>query len=276
MNYPLISIVTPTYNQSEFLPDTLNSVMAQEYPSLQHVVVDAMSSDSTPSILRQYVPEYEVTIIREADRGQSDGINKGMKVARGEIVSWLNSDDFLAPGALFAVAKAFDETPDAVAVCGVGALVDRQGNLRRTVPFRKFQQKRLNTALEYVQPATFYRRAAWEAVGGLDVGLQYAMDWDVLLKLSRIGRFVAIPDVLASYRDYEETKTATGGWQRMAEIASIGRRHNGPLDLNNLSYHLRSRFASSRLARRLIDEATWRIHKFQPLLIQTWPDQGGF
>lgn len=72
MNYPLISIVTPTYNQSEFLPDTLNSVMAQEYPSLQHVVVDAMSSDSTPSILRQYVPEYEVTIIREADRGQSD------------------------------------------------------------------------------------------------------------------------------------------------------------------------------------------------------------
>jgi GT2 family glycosyltransferase len=238
---------------------------------LQHIVVDAMSSDSTPLILGQYAPGYKVKIIREADRGQSDGINKGMRSARGGIVSWLNSDDFLAPGALFAVAKAFAENPNAVAVCGVGAKVDREGRLRRHVPFREFKQRRLNTALEYVQPATFYRRSAWDRVGGLDIDLHYAMDWDLLLKLSRVGRIVAIPDVLASYRDYAETKTASGGWKRMAEIAGIGRRHNGPFDLNNLSYQLRCKFVGSGMAKRIIDWATWRISYFQPILVQTWP-----
>ena len=272
MTYPPISIVTPAYNQAEFLPDTLNSVVAQEYPSLQHVVVDAMSSDATPAILAEYAPQYEVKIIREADRGQSDGINKGMRAARGEVVSWLNSDDFLAPGALFAVAKAFSENPDVVAVCGVGAKVDRNGRLRRHVPFREFKQRRLNTALEYVQPATFYRRFAWESVGGLDINLHYAMDWDLLLKLSKVGRIVAIPDVVASYRDYDETKTATGGWPRMAEIAAIGRRHNGSLDVNNISYKARSRFADVRMARSVIDWLTWRICRFQPVLVQGWPE----
>lgn len=271
MSLPLISIVTPTYNQEAFLSDTLNSVMSQEYPSLQHIVVDAMSTDSTPLILVQYAPGYEVKIIREADRGQSDGINKGMRSATGEIVSWLNSDDFLAPGALFAVAKAFAENPDAVAVCGVGALVDRQGVLRRHVPFRPFQPARLKTAFEYVQPATFYRRSAWEQVGGLDENLHYAMDWDLLLKLSKVGDCVAIPEVVASYRDYEDTKTSTGGWPRMAEIAMIGRRHNGIFDLNNLSFALRSFLPRVPLYRRLVDNIFWKVNDRQPVMISGWP-----
>ncbi len=272
MQNPKITIVTPTFNQAEFLPDTLESVMKQNYQPFEHIIVDAMSTDQTQQILSSYKPDYDHKIIREPDNGQSDGINKGMRRATGEIVSWLNSDDLLQPNALNVIAQAFQDHPSAVAICGVGAKVDRQGVLQRNVPFRPIRLDRLKTAFEYIQPATFYRRSFWEKAGGLDAGLHYAMDWDLLLKLSKLGACVAIPEVIASYRDYEETKTSTGGWPRMAEIAMIGRRHNGCLDLNNLSFVLRSFRPSVPLYRRCVDNLFWRICKYRPVMILEWPD----
>lgn len=270
-----ISIVTPAFNQAVFLPDALRSVEEQHYPELEHILVDPLSTDATPAIIAEYAARTGAISIREADRGQSDGINKGVSRATGEIVSWLNSDDLLESGALVAVARTFAEHPEAVAVCGVGSKVDREGGLLRTVPHRPFDRQRLRTALEFIQPATFIRRSAWNAVGGLDESLHYAMDWDLLIKLAALGPVVSIPDKLARIRYYEDTKTSTGGWKRAAEIARIGLRHNGPLDPNNVSYLVRCLVAPVKPLRRFVDGAFWKLGEFQPIMVCGWPDDGG-
>jgi len=272
MVLPAISIVTPTFNQAGFLPDTLESVVSQKYPDLEHIVVDAMSTDATPEILETYSKRPRVKVLREKDNGQSDGINKGVALATGEIVSWLNSDDVLEPGALEAVARAFEDHPRAVAVCGIGSKMDRKGELIRTVPFRRFDPVRLRTALEFIQPATFYRRSAWEAVGGLQEDLHYAMDWDLLIRLAKVGEIISFPARVARIRYYEDTKTSTGGWKRAAEIARIGRKHNGVLDLNAVSFLVRDNCPKVRLLRRAVDTVFWRISKKFPVMVLGWPD----
>lgn len=270
-----ISIVTPAFNQAQFLPDALRSVEEQRGIELEHILVDPLSTDATPEIIAAYAARTGAVSIREPDRGQSDGINKGVARASGEVVSWLNSDDLLEPGALAAVVRRFGENPDAVAVCGVGSKVDRAGALLRTVPHRPFDRIRLRTALEFIQPATFIRRSAWNAVGGLDESLHYAMDWDLLLKLAALGPVVSIPEKLARIRYYEDTKTSTGGWKRAAEIARIGRRHNGPLDPNNLSYVVRCVAAPVKPLRRYVDGLFWKMGEVQPIMVCGWPDDAG-
>jgi hypothetical protein len=112
-------------------------------------------------------------------------------------------------------------------------------------------------------------------VGGLDESLHYAMDWDLLLKLARVGNVVAIPDHLANIRYYPETKTNTGGWKRMREIARIARTHNGALDRNYLSFQIRGCLAKQpmRLLRRLFDHICWNLFKNPPLMVQGWPEE---
>ena len=216
-----------------------------------------------------------VQVFVESDRGQSDAINKGMRVATGEIVGWLNADDVLLPGALAKVAEAFDENRDAVVVYGVGAKTDLGGQIIKKVPFREFCHKRLSYAFGAVQPAMFFRRDAYWKVGGLDESLHYAMDWDLLLRLAKVGKVVAIPDHLANIRYYPETKTNTGGWKRMREIARIARSHNGVLDRNYLSFQIRDCLAKQpmRLPRRLFDHICWNLFKNPPLMVQGWPEE---
>jgi len=216
-----------------------------------------------------------VRVFVEPDRGQSDAINKGMRVATGEIVGWLNADDVLLPGALAKVAEAFEKNPDTVVVYGVGAKTDLEGREIKRVPFREFCPKRLSYAFGAVQPAMFFRRDAYWKVGGLDESLHYAMDWDLLLKLARVGKVVAIPDHLANIRYYPETKTNTGGWKRMREIARIARSHNGALDRNFLSFQIRDSLAKQpmRLLCKLFDHICWNLFKDPPLMVQGWPEE---
>jgi glycosyltransferase involved in cell wall biosynthesis len=216
-----------------------------------------------------------VRVFVEPDRGQSDAINKGMRVATGEIVGWLNADDVLLPGALAKVAETFEKNPDAVVVYGVGAKTDLGGQIIKKVPFREFCHKRLSYAFGAVQPAMFFRRDAYWKVGGLDESLHYAMDWDLLLKLATVGKVVAISDHLANIRYYPETKTNTGGWKRMREIARIARRHNGLLDRNNLSFQIRDLLARQPIGwlRAGFDHICWNLFKDPPLMVQGWPEE---
>jgi glycosyltransferase involved in cell wall biosynthesis len=293
-----ISIVTPSLNQCGFIPEMLASLGSQDYPDWEHVVFDAGSTDGSVEVWREWEErgklkngEMEklgnaeaerlrngggrVRVFVEPDRGQSDAINKGMREAGGEIVGWLNADDVLMPGALSKVAKAFERNLDAVVVYGVGAKTDLEGQIIKKVPFREFCPKRLSWAFGAVQPAMFFRRDAYWKVGGLDESLHYAMDWDLLLKLAKIGKVVAIPDHLANIRYYPETKTNTGGWKRMREIARIGRRHNGPLDRNNISFQIRDLLARQpiRWLRGGFDHICWNFFKDPPLMVQGWPEE---
>jgi glycosyltransferase involved in cell wall biosynthesis len=270
-----ISIITPSLNQAVFAPEMLASLDVQKYPDLEHIVYDAGSTDGVIDIWKKAESEGKLKLFVEPDRGQSDAINKGIRVATGEIVGWLNSDDILLPVALHAVAEAFSENPDAVVIYGVGAKTDLDGSIIKKVPFREFCPKRLSWAFGAVQPAMFFRRDAYWTVGGLDESLHYAMDWDLLLKLSKIGKVVTIPQHLANIRYYEETKTNTGGWKRMREIARIARRHNGPLDRNYLSFQIRDLLAKQpfTLPRTLFDHLCWNLLKDPPLMVQGWPGE---
>ena len=266
----------------------LDSLGSQDYPDWEHVVFDAGSTDGSVEVWREWegkvrsesegVPsecKRRVRVFVEPDRGQSDAINKGMRVATGGIVGWLNADDVLLPGALAKVAEAFEKNPDAVVVYGVGAKTDLGGQIIKKVPFREFLSLRLRKAWELIQPAMFFRRDAYWKVGGLDESLHYAMDWDLLLKLAKVGNVVAIPDHLANIRYYPETKTNTGGWKRMREIARIARSHNGALDRNFLSFQIRDSLAkqSMRLPRKLFDHICWNLFKDPPLMVQGWPEE---
>jgi glycosyltransferase involved in cell wall biosynthesis len=270
-----ISIITPSLNQAVFAPEMLSSLDVQQYPDLEHIVYDAGSTDGVIDIWKKAEMEGKLKLFVEPDRGQSDAINKGMRVATGEIVGWLNSDDVLLPGALHAVAEAFSKNPDAVVIYGVGAKTDLDGSIIKKVPFREFCPKRLSWAFGAVQPAMFFRRDAYWKVGGLDESLHYAMDWDLLLKLSKIGKVVTIPQHLANIRYYEETKTNTGGWKRMKEIALIGRRHNGLLDRNHLSFQIRDLLSKQpfRLPRSIFDHLCWNLFKDPPLMVQGWREE---
>jgi glycosyltransferase involved in cell wall biosynthesis len=301
-----ISIVTPSLNQCGFIPEMLDSLQSQDYPDWEHVVFDAGSTDGSVEVWREWEEggklrngetetlrnaekgklgnaeterlrnrERRVRVFVEPDRGQSDAINKGMRVATGGIVGWLNADDVLLPGALSKVVEAFEKNPDAVVVYGVGAKTDLGGQIIKKVPFREFCSKRLSYAFGAVQPAMFFRRDAYWKVGGLDESLHYAMDWDLLLKLAKVGNVVAIPDHLANIRYYPETKTNTGGWKRMREIAGIARSHNGALDRNYLSFQIRDFLAKQpmRLPRRLFDHICWNLFQDPPLMVQGWPEE---
>lgn len=271
----MISIVTPSLNQAVFAPEMLDSFSAQDYPNLEHIVYDAGSTDGVIEIWKKAESNGRLKLFVESDRGQSDAINKGMRVAGGEIVGWLNSDDVLLHGALHAVAEVFSRNPEAVVVIGTGGKMDLNGQPLKVVPSSRFSSDRLKSVFDIIQPAMFFRRDAFWKVGGLDESLHYAMDWDLLLKLSKIGEIVTIPQHLANIRYYEETKTNTGGWKRMREIARIGRRHNGILDRNNLSFQIRNLLSKQpfKLPRTLFDHLCWNLFKDPPLMVQGWPDE---
>jgi len=270
-----ITIITPTRNQAGFLPATLASIEAQHDPDLEHIVLDAMSTDATPEILQEYAGRTGVRVIREPDTGQSNAINKGMRIATGELCGWLNSDDTLCDGALAKLRETAAEHPGAAVIYGVGSKMDRAGNVLRTVPYRAFDRDHLKTAYRVIQPSMFFRRDVYWEEGGLDESLEYAMDWELLIRLSRGREVVSIPDEISRIRYYEETKTNTGGWDRMREIAMIGRKYNGARDPNFIAYRVR-RFASrlpGKFPRWVADQILWNLWPNRPVMVQGWPDE---
>ncbi|MGP8247258.1 MAG: glycosyltransferase family 2 protein [Bryobacteraceae bacterium] len=227
MSQPLVTIVTPSLNQGEFIRATIESVLAQEYPSIEYLIMDGGSTDRTASIAAEYSTRLVWT--SDKDRGQSHAINKGFLRARGDIVAWLNSDDLLLPGAVAAAVRALQQAEPAGAVYGEGYLTDRSGLSRRRFPATdRFNLWKLTYLSDYIlQPAAFFRRAALETVGWLDESLHYAMDWDLLIRLGKKFGLAYTPEYLAALREYPEAKSFSGGRARVAEIRRVLERHTG-------------------------------------------------
>src|SRR5437016_2863998 len=176
---PLVSVVTPSFNQEEYIEATIRSVLGQDYPAIEYIVVDGGSGDSTIEILKRY--QGKLTWTSEKDAGQADAINKGFARARGEIVAWLNSDDTYEPGAISAAVGYLRAHPDVAMVYGEANFIDAAGKfIGRCAHVEEFDAGRLVNYSDFiVQPASFFRRSALEAVGGLDPSLHYAMDYDL-------------------------------------------------------------------------------------------------
>jgi glycosyltransferase involved in cell wall biosynthesis len=236
--WPRITVVTPSYNQAPFLEATIRSVLLQGYPNLEYVVVDGGSADGSVDVLRRY-ERWLAGWVSEPDHGQSDAINKGMAGSTGEILAWLNSDDLYAPGALAHVAGYFLAHPDCSLLYGQGSYIDESGQRTGSCDWiRPFDRRLFLTSNFILQPAAFWRRSLWEETGGLDVSLEWTMDWEWLIRATARTQPHYLPVELASWRVRPEIKTAAGGRRRRAEIAEVSRRHGGIFQPTYLVYLL--------------------------------------
>ncbi len=224
---PLVTIVTPSLNQGRYLRAAIESVRAQDYPHIEYLVVDGGSTDNTLDILASYGDR--IRWISEPDEGQADAINKGFRRTRGTILGWLNADDLYAPGAISAAVDAFLAHPEVGLVYGHGQVVDADTTVIGTFgEIEPFSLWRLLYGLDYVlQPATFFRRVSAKTVGWLDTTLNFAMDWDLWLKLATTTDVLYLPDRLALARVHDAAKTSLGGWPRIRELGRVTRRHTG-------------------------------------------------
>ena len=226
----LISIVVPSYNQPAFVGHCLESIFSQTNAQFEVILIDGGSELTT---LDQIAP-YRARLahyVSEKDRGQSHAINKGLAVARGQMVTWLNTDDFYLPGALAAMTASYRSQPNATFYLGRGFRTNVDDSKR--VPFYPerfaYSHDALVWGLNFIlQPATLINRMALQTVGSmLDESLHYAMDSDLWLRLAKLGDPVSVDHDVACSREYASTKTSCGSWNRVFEIQRVTQRHSG-------------------------------------------------
>jgi hypothetical protein len=204
---PTVALVTPSYQQGTFIRATIDSVLGQAYPKLRYVVMDGGSADDTPAILASYGDRLDWWSGR--DRGQADAINKGFARVNGEIMGWVNSDDLLLPGTLAHVARFFRDHPEIDLVYGHRIIIDERGQEVGRWVLPRHDPAALALTDYVPQETMFWRAALWNALGPLDTGFHYAMDWDLLLRAQRAGfRFRRLPRFLGCFRVHGEQKTA--------------------------------------------------------------------
>ena len=178
-----VSIVTPSFNQAEYLEDTIQSVLAQDYPNLEFIIVDGGSTDGSVEIINKYT-DHLTWWISERDRGQADGINKGLRRARGDIVAWLNSDDIYLPGAIQAAVDIFDANHGLGMVFGDAISIDREGHPLNRLSFGDWGLTELLRFQIICQPAVFMRRSALEQVGYLDDTFHFMLDHHLWMRIA--------------------------------------------------------------------------------------------
>jgi GT2 family glycosyltransferase len=207
--WPTISIATPSFNQGDFLPRTIESVLDQGYPALEYVVQDAASTDGTAQVLERYKSRLTAVESRP-DNGQAHGVNLGLAKTSGEIMAYLNADDVLLPGALATVGSYFARNPNVDVVYGHRVLIDDDGlEIGRWV-LPPHSHRVLSWADYVPQETLFWRRSLWERVGSqVDESFRFALDWDLILRFREAGaRFVRLPRFLGAFRIHQEQKTS--------------------------------------------------------------------
>jgi glycosyltransferase involved in cell wall biosynthesis len=218
-------VITPSLNHGEFIEDTIKSVLAQNYPNIEYIIIDGGSTDDTIEIIEKY--RDRVRCISEPDDGQADAINKGFKMSRGEIVAWLNSDDTYCPGAISTAVDYLVRHSDVCMTYGDGYEIDEQGSIIRKLPCPQgFDLQKLIYVFDYIlQPTVFMRKEALLKVGFLEKSLNWCMDWDLWIRFGKGHKVAYVPFFFANSRIHTTTKTALGGLERLKEIAYVMRKH---------------------------------------------------
>jgi glycosyltransferase involved in cell wall biosynthesis len=207
---PVVSIVTPTFQRGEFLEGTIRSVRAQTYPNIEHVVVDGGSTDATLDVLHAYQGSYNLRWISEPDQGMYDAVNKGIRMTIGEIVAYLNSDDLYFPWSVQAAVDAFAAYPAADFAFGDTLRVDSVRGWTIPVFVPMFSPSRSAAWGTLSQPATFWRRTAFDELGGFDESLRYVADGDFWFRAAETHRMVRIPEFVAVERWHAGALSTTG------------------------------------------------------------------
>jgi glycosyltransferase involved in cell wall biosynthesis len=257
---PRFSVVIPTLNQAETIEDTLLSLIHQNYPNLEIIVADGGSSDATASVLNRY-REHLNAVLPGPDKGQSDAINKGFARASGDIFFWLNSDDYLLPGALWRVAASFQADSNLEFVVGAGDVISLDHQfLRHIPPMAMDEASMLNWKNDQwvMQQCCFWTKELWQRVGGVDEQLHLLMDYDLWFRFSRITRAAMINEKLAVMRYYPETKTVKQRKKTSEELAYVYAK-------NGAFTSLREQVADLVFQRGEKDEYLDRIHNSLPV-----------
>lgn len=205
-----ISVIVPSFNQGQFIEETLLSVIEQGYPNLELIVVDGGSTDQTVEVIRRYEKHISYWV-SEKDNGQSDAINKGFQRATGDIITWLCSDDLFTPGTLLKVDQHFSGFPEEVGLIHGGVVVFQQGkDLHTDFGYANPSVERYISGMAFSQPAAFFRKKYLDQVNGrVSETLHYGMDYDLFARLACVCRFQAVPEIFARYRMHEESKSVS-------------------------------------------------------------------
>ena len=229
---PLVSVVTPSFNQGRFIRDTIDSVLSQDYADLEYWVIDGGSSDETQDVLKSY--GHRLSWVSEKDLGQADAVNKGFRRAKGEIFGWLNSDDTYWPGAIRKVVQFFQANPDISMVYGEAYNVDAQGKIIERSPTEGFDYQRLAETCFICQPTVFLRRQVFEEVGPLDVTLHYCLDYEYWMRVGKRFRVGYMPELLATSRLHGAAKTFAKSRELHQEIISTIQGHYSLVPLRTI------------------------------------------
>jgi len=251
---PKITIVTPSYNQGQYLEQTILSVLRQQYPNLEYMVLDGGSTDNSVEIIRRYADK--LTYWKSApDKGQSAAIADGFALASGDIIGWLNSDDMLMPNALINVANAFLAAPEICAVTGRCVIIDTDGKpFAVSIPIIRCWRSMLYLGSGFYQMATFWKKSAYEAVGQLNAEMYFSFDADLFLRLRKYGQIEAINSYLAAYRSHKKSKTTTNQRIMRAENRMIQKNYSNVNDITVILSHVAKRL---RPVQRIRNRVFW-------------------
>jgi glycosyltransferase involved in cell wall biosynthesis len=224
---PLVSVVTPSYNQAHFLEETIRSVLGQDYKRIEYIVVDGGSTDGSREIIQRY-EERLAWWVSEPDKGQTDAINKGFSHAEGQILAWLNSDDTYRPEAISEAVAYLQAHPEAGMVYGDACLIDENGNEIGKFPARQTDYQRLRRGYVHIpQQAAFFRADLWRKVGPLDPTFYFAMDYDLWVRLARLAPLHYLPRTWANFRLHQTGKSVISDDRCWPEMLRVHRREGG-------------------------------------------------
>lgn len=224
---PLVSIITPSYNQAAFLEETIRSVLEQDYPRIEYIIIDGGSTDGSAEIIQRYAGKLAYWV-SERDRGQTDALNKGFARATGSILAWLNSDDTYQPGALREAVAYLSAHPDVGMVYGDGNFIDEHGEVIGRFPSAQTDLQKLRRGYVHVcQQSSFFRADMWRAVGPLDPSFFFAMDYDLWVRLAQRAPLIYLPRTWANFRLHSDAKTINADDRCWPEMLRVHYRDGG-------------------------------------------------
>jgi glycosyltransferase involved in cell wall biosynthesis len=222
---PLVSIVTPVLNAAAYVERTVQSVLTQTDADVEYIVMDGGSTDSTFELLKRY--QDRLHLESGPDAGTADAINKGFALSRGSLLAFLNADDTYLPNAVATAVKAFADHPEMAVIYGEGNWVDERGEIIGRYPTGGFDRRQLALECGICQPAAFFRREAFEAVGGMDPALHYAFDWDLWIRIAQRYEMLKIDQCLATSRLHRSSKSLGRAEPALAEAVALLQRRCG-------------------------------------------------
>jgi glycosyltransferase involved in cell wall biosynthesis len=227
MILPRISIVTPSYNQGEFLEETITSVISQDYPNIEYIIIDGGSKDNSLNVIKKYEEQISYWI-SEPDSGQTDAVIKGFEKSTGEIFAWQNSDDRYLPGTFEFVAQVFKKHPEIDLFFGGWNFIDENGVFMSARHLKHYSLTKLRAgSMIPAQPAVFFRRNAIKIAGNLNIQKHQVMDYDLYVRIATRENVLIIDRVLGEFRIHKRSKTVSGYLSQLKELFETRTNHFG-------------------------------------------------